>query len=354
MRICDAIKIAAAPLSGPLIRTTALTNYRELVRELGGNPEALLRRFNIAPDLLDVHYAMVPLQSVVQLFELTATELDRPDFGLSLSRVQDWNIVGPVALIARNSPDVGAAIDDFAHFIGFYSPGAVFELDRVSDPEAPRLTFRFEVGKRFEPGRQAVERALGLMHHIVGMLLDDPGFHAQTVLCRHASALPQVLYRKHFGTRVLFLQEANALVLTRQQIARPIDSHNKMMRAFLVDFVSREIEERPRTAREQVTAAIDRLLPTGRCSLVAVAQQQAVHPRTLQRQLADEGLTFLGLLDSVRRERAQEYLAEPAMPMTQIAGLLGYAEQSSFNHACRRWFKQAPQQIRLARSSDPP
>ncbi|HEY5849911.1 MAG TPA: AraC family transcriptional regulator ligand-binding domain-containing protein [Lysobacter sp.] len=333
-------------MAGPLIRITALTNYRELVRELGGDPDALLHRFNIAPELLDVHYAMVPLQSVVQLLELTAAELDCPDFGLRLSRVQDWNIVGPVALIARNSPDVGAALDDFAHFIGFYSPGAVFGLDRTTNPDAPLLTFRFDVGNAFEPGRHSVERALGLMHHVVGMLLDDPGFHAQSVLCRHGPALPQVLYRKHFGARVLFLQEVNALVLTRQQIARPIDRHNRMMRAFLIDFVSREIEEHPRSAREHVTSSIDRLLPTGRCSLASVAEQQAIHPRTLQRHLADEGLTFLALLDSVRRERAQDYLAEPAMPMSQIAGLLGFAEQSSFNHACRRWFARTPQAMR--------
>lgn len=335
-------------MAGPLIRITALTHYRELVRELGGDPEALLRRFNIAPDLLDVHYAMVPMLSLVHLLERTAWELDCPDFGLRLSQQQDWNIVGPVALIARNSPDVGAALDDFARFIGFYSAGTVFQLDRTTAPDAPRLTYHFELGRPVGPSRQAVERALGLMHHVVGVLLDDRAFHAQSVLCRHDPVLPVAHYRKYFGTRVVFGQEINALVLTRAQIARPIDRHNKMMRAFLVDFVSREIDRQPHSVREHATASIDRLLPTGRCSLVSVAEQLAMHSRTLQRQLSDEGLTFAALLDAVRRDRAQSYLAEPAMPMTQIAGLLGFGEQSSFNRACRRWFGQTPQSRRQA------
>ncbi len=335
-------------MAGPLIRITALTNYRELVGELGGDAQALLRRFNIAPELLDVHYAMVPVLSFLELLERTASELDCPDFGLRLSLRQDWNIVGPVALIARNSPDVGAALDDFARFIGFYSAGAVFELDRASEPDTPRLTFHFELGRTVGQSRHAVERALGLMHHVVGMLLDDRAFHARTVLCRHEPALPQVLYRKYFGTRVLFGQDTNALILTPAQIARPIDRHNRMMREFLVDFVSREMDQQPRNVREHAVAAIDRLLPTGRCSLLSVAEQLAIHSRTLQRHLAEDGLTFETLLDSVRRDRAQNYLAEPAMPMTQIAGLLGFREQSSFNRACRRWFGQAPQARRQA------
>jgi AraC-like DNA-binding protein len=343
------LQLQSVPVvAGPLIRITALTRFRELVHELGGDPEALLRRFSIAPELLDVHYAMVPMLSLVQLLEHTASTLDCPDFGLRLSQQQDWNIVGPVALIARNSPDVGAALDDFARFIGFYSAGTVFGLDRTSEPDAPRLTYHFELGRPTGPSRHTVERALGLMHHVVGMLLDDRAFHARTVLCRHEPALPQVLYRKYFGTRVLFGQEINALVLTPEQIARPIDRHNRMMRAFLVDFVSREIDQQPRNVREHATASIDRLLPTGRCSLISVAEQLAMHSRTLQRQLADDGLTFEALLDAVRRDRALSYLAEPAMPMTQIAGLLGFREQSSFNRACRRWFGQTPQARRQA------
>ncbi|HEY5802653.1 MAG TPA: AraC family transcriptional regulator [Lysobacter sp.] len=333
-------------MAGPLIRITALTHYRELVRELGGRPELLLRRFNIAPDLLDVHYAMVPMQSVMELLELTAAELGCPDFGLRLSQHQDWNIFGPVSLIAQNSPDVGAALEDFATYIGFYSAGTVVELDRTTDPDAPRLSYRSVLGSVVNPSRQNSDRALALMHHVVGVLLDDRGFHAQVVLCRHTPILPQMRYRRYFGTPVLFAQETDALVLTRSQVERPIDRHNRMMRAFLVDFVSREIEQQPRGVREHVIASIDRLLPTGRCSLTSIAEQLAMNPRTLQRQLADDDMTFERLLDGVRCDRARSYLTEPAMPMTQIAGLLGFREQSSFNRACRRWFGQTPQAMR--------
>jgi AraC-like DNA-binding protein len=42
------------------------------------------------------------------------------------------------------------------------------------------------------------------------------------------------------------------------------------------------------------------------------------------------------------------------MPMSQVAGLLGYSEQSVFNRACRRWFDDTPRTVRrkLLDSSD--
>ncbi|QSX74450.1 AraC family transcriptional regulator ligand-binding domain-containing protein [Lysobacter arenosi] len=333
--------------AGPLIRISSLARYRELVRELGGHPEAFLREFNIAPELLDVHHAMIPMQSMVQLFELTASQLDCADFGLRLSAQQDWNVIGPVSLIARNAPDVGAALDDFARFVGFYSAGTIIALDRT-DPAAPRLTYRFELGREITRHRQTVERALGVMHNTMALLLDDRAFHAQAVLFRHGAALPLQRYRKHFKTNVLFGQEVDGLVLHPAQIIRPISQHNRMMREFLIDFVSSAMSRHPRTVRELVTAAIDRLLPTGRCTLHAVAEQLARRERTLQRQLANEGVTFEQVVDAVRRDWSESYLAELAMPIAQIAGLLGYGEQSSYNRACRRWFGQTPLERRRA------
>ncbi len=44
--------------------------------------------------------------------------------------------------------------------------------------------------------------------------------------------------------------------------------------------------------------------------------------------------------------RRAKYLAEPRLYLVQIAGLLGYAEQSTLNRSCRRWFDKTPRQYR--------
>ena len=54
---------------------------------------------------------------------------------------------------------------------------------------------------------------------------------------------------------------------------------------------------------ERVAELTRRLLPTGQCSAEAIADQLALHPRTLQRQLAAEGVRCHDIIDGERMRR---------------------------------------------------
>jgi len=47
-------------------------------------------------------------------------------------------------------------------------------------------------------------------------------------------------------------------------------------------------------------------------------------------------------LEAIRQRHAQHLLDDPTLSLKEVAFLLGYAEQSAFNHAYRRWNKLAP------------
>jgi DNA-binding transcriptional LysR family regulator len=102
----------------------------------------------------------------------------------------------------------------------------------------------------------------------------------------------------------------------------------------------------PAARQPAVSELVRRLLPTGQCSVEAIGDQLAMHPRTLQRRLATEGVRCQDVIDRERRVQAARYLAEPRLHFSQIAGLLGYTEQSTFNRSCRRWFSKTPRQYR--------
>jgi AraC-like DNA-binding protein len=93
---------------------------------------------------------------------------------------------------------------------------------------------------------------------------------------------------------------------------------------------------------DQVRRLVLRMLPTQQCRLPLIAEQLGLHERALQRQLAELGQRFDELVEGIRRDRADFYLAERDIPLAQIAGMLGYSEQSVFNRACRRWFALTP------------
>ncbi|MGN6724025.1 MAG: helix-turn-helix domain-containing protein, partial [Marmoricola sp.] len=53
-------------------------------------------------------------------------------------------------------------------------------------------------------------------------------------------------------------------------------------------------------------------------------------------------------VDDVRRAEAERYLRDTDMPLGQLAGVLGFSEQSVLSRACRRWFGASPTQVRRA------
>tara|TARA_Y100000815_G_scaffold6747_1_gene6265 strand:- start:2831 stop:3976 length:1146 start_codon:yes stop_codon:yes gene_type:complete len=328
-----------------LIKTSSLTGFIPLVQSLGGDPEALLRTFNIEPALLENSADVIPLSSQVALLEYSADVLHCEDFALQLAERQDLMILGPLAVIAQNADTVGEALRELSSFMHVYSPGIALQLD-TSDALRPQLEIELRL-PAVQRVRQSIELSLGVAHRGLQMLY-GANFRASAVLMRTSSPLPQSRYQRLFGANSYFGQACNALVLKPEHLERSIDEHNRQLHDTMLDYIHCFSAAKPMDIHSQVLDLIKRLLPTRRCTLPVIAKRMALHERTLQRRLEARGLVFEHLVEGVRRELADLYLGEADMPMTQIAGLLGYAEQSSFNRACRRWHGMAPSKRRLA------
>ena len=82
------------------------------------------------------------------------------------------------------------------------------------------------------------------------------------------------------------------------------------------------------------------------------ARALTVSGRTLSRRLADEGTSFRGILDDVRREFASALLQDRSLSVGDVAFFLQYPGPAAFHRAFRRWTGQAPGDFRAA-SVDP-
>ncbi len=69
-----------------------------------------------------------------------------------------------------------------------------------------------------------------------------------------------------------------------------------------------------------------------------LASELCMSASTLRRRLGEQGQTYQGLKDSVRRELAVSWLGEPDLGLVQVAERLGFADSSSFYKAFRKWF----------------
>ncbi|MEN0107493.1 MAG: AraC family transcriptional regulator [Pseudomonas sp.] len=327
-----------------LIRATSLTGFAALVEELGGNPNALMREMQIDPAVIDNGTAVIPYRAMINLLELCAERLDCVDFGLRLGERQSIMILGPLAVVAQNARSVGEALQEVTRFLHTYSPGIQVHLDHEIDPEHPHLTYELRL-RPLPRQQQIIELSLVIMFKTLQMLFGK-GFRPVSVLSRVEARLPQSRYQRLFGARTYFGQAHNALVLTHEHLNKPIDQHNRQLHDTMMDYVSSISALHPLDIPSQVEDLIRRLLPTQRCALRLIAERLGMQVRSLQRRLSEHGLIFEEMVEQLRQELADLYLAEAQMPMAQIAGSLGYAEQSSFNRACQRWHGVSPRERR--------
>ena len=87
-------------------------------------------------------------------------------------------------------------------------------------------------------------------------------------------------------------------------------------------------------------------LANDRARVDDVAAALVLSTRTLQRKLAEAGTNFQAVHDAARQALAEELLRDSRLNLTDVAFMLGYREQSSFNRACREWFGSTPARTR--------
>ena len=68
--------------------------------------------------------------------------------------------------------------------------------------------------------------------------------------------------------------------------------------------------------------------------------------RTLERRLAERGITFGTLLDDVRCKLAKQYLHDTDVGLERLAYLTGYSEPPALVRAFKRWTRMTPKQFR--------
>jgi AraC-like DNA-binding protein len=251
-----------------------------------------------------------------------------------------------VAVVVRHSHSLLDAVEAIARYLHVHSPALSLRLEL--DDDLVKVVYTMT-----EPGLGAMAQGYELSLANGALILDLLGGTATrpaSMHFAHSRVGPLSSYQEAFGCPVHFDQPWNGFLLAAEVGSRPIDAADpetrRIARAYLDSYMPPGLQ-----VSGQVAEIIRRLLPTGACTAEAVADQLALHPRTLQRRLSEEGHTYHDLRENVRRELALDYLGSPGLALTQVAGLLGYAEQSALNRSCQRWFGQTPRQVRRSRTA---
>lgn len=180
-----------------------------------------------------------------------------------------------------------------------------------------------------------------------------PSFATLRVTFAHAPPRDIEPFKTFFRCPVVFRARHNALFLPlwflseRPRVEAPV----------LGEFLGQVVGTPDKTTRnddllEHLQAAIRAELADGAPGMSPIARRLGISQRTLRRRLDEESTSFRELVHQVRRQWAEELLAQPDLAMSEIATKLGFAHGPAFTRAFRSWTGETPLSFRRRSSED--
>ncbi len=217
--------------------------------------------------------------------------------------------------------------------------GLLFELEKAGDGRTGMLL-----------SNEASMAAVAAISREVSTI----DFRPLAVFFRHPARGAVEVHEAHFGCPVHFGSGRDALLVSEAQI----DAPNRLGDETIVSFFDRHLEQELAALRRepdlelQVRRAVAGILSEGVPTLGEIASELGMGTRTLQRRLSEEGRTFQGVVDTAREALARRLLRETDYSLADVAFLTGFAEQSAFTRAFKRWSGKTPRAWRLDARSD--
>jgi len=284
-----------------------------LLRELGADPDKVLRDAGIDPALFDNAENRISFVARGRLVNLCAARTGCRHFGLRIGEHASLDGLGLVGLLVKYSPDVGTALRSVVRYLHLHVRGAATTL-AVQDGSA---TFAYRVQLPYYEGiEQTGDGALALMFNIMRSLCGAEWLPAE-VLFAHRRPEDVGPYRHLFRAPLAFNAEQYALVFASDCLEHQLPGDDPMLRQLLQQQIDTLEARYGDDLPSQVRTMLQSGLLTGHARADQIAALFSVHSRTLHRRLSAFGTTFHALAEEVRFELAQQMLDTSTLDVRQ-------------------------------------
>lgn len=330
-----------------LVRAAVLTNYLEVAKSSGLDPQKLLRRHGLSLAIVGEPDRRIPSTTAVALLEESAREAGDPSFGLRMAESRQISDFGAISLLLthqRTLRDALRTIIDYRHLV---NDALAMHVEEAGGMVIVREEILTDLPMS---SRQANELALGVLTRFCAAVTGGQ-WRPYSVSFTHEPPPNLQAHRRVFGAvaKLEFNSDFNGIVFP----ASDLDRLNPIADPAMAKYAERFIEQLPGANEHSMTRDVRRavylLLPVGRATIEQVAEGLGLNVRTLQRRLEAAGATFSELVDEVRRDLALRYMDNPFYSLGRVAELLGYSMPSSFTRWFTAQFGMAPAKWRAGR-----
>jgi AraC-like DNA-binding protein len=315
----------------PFVRANALSPFVGFLNDLGAPIDNLLQQARVPTSLLEDPEALLPIFSGYRFIELAARRERLEDIGVLAGQRASAFELGAYGAALWDSSTVYEYLRHGVQLIGEHSSGTRLWLE----PEADALRVN-----QYLSGRESQGRCIGDLFTLVLTINTLRQFFGPTwspgevrLLAGTEALLGD---QEVFGDAPLITgQRYSSFTVSRKLMCRPVPHQHAgaSQRGLGPATESLPIATDFRTSVEQLIVS---LLSDGYFGIQAVAEAAGMSPRTLQRRLADAGVTYADLVAASRCRIAKDWLEASDMTVAEIANSLGYTAASNFARAFRR------------------
>ncbi len=330
----------------PMLRAGLLNPVAGLLAHAGADPRRVLRKHGFSQRMLENPYTLIPLRAFVRLCEDAAAITGDVAFGLHVGQRMTPEQHGPAGFFFGAEPTVRDALARYGEYMSAWQDGTLARLARYNDAGA----FLYRIGDhRIQPRRQDAELTLSAVHRQLTLVLGR-NWAPLEVHFEHPAPADLRPYRAIFRAPTYFGAPVNRLVIEENDLDRPLPHRDENLRPFLTRHLSDLKRQRGGANRlsQQVEEIILGKLGEASLDLPIIAQELGLSLRTLQRRLAEEGVSYRALLENVRRRLAESSLSERHARVIDVAASLGYGDSTVLSRAFKRWTGASPRRFARA------
>jgi AraC-like DNA-binding protein len=312
-------------------RAGALIELPGVLRDLGVDPSAVFAGTGVDLASLRVE-TRIPFPALLDLLDRASRQTGCPHLGLLVGLRFKFALHGPIGQLMLTAPNLGQALIDLLSWHPGYSTGAIVYLNRFHQEYA----FGYGGFVASKPGSRVLYE--GVISVGVRMVHDLTNGAVKPVEVQFAHRAPDTAsaYERLLNVPVRFNQHRSCLILTAEALRTPLPSHDPEARQRMLADVERAVFDAPPDLSTLTRRALRQVLCLHKPTLSGVASEMGLHPRTLERRLADEGQTFGALRDEVCFAVARELLELTDIPIGEISAALGFAAPSVLTTMFRR------------------
>ncbi len=155
-------------------------------------------------------------------------------------------------------------------------------------------------------------------------------------------------YERVFGCEVLFNKDVISILLEKRDVEEKIVSADFNLLRVLLKYAEEKTSQISKVQgfSSIVKQSLIKLKKPEFPTIEQISSHLNISPRTLQRKLKVEGITFQEIINELRKDFAISYIKRHELSLSEISYLLGYADTSNFNRSFKRWTTMTPKEYR--------